>query len=81
MELVSSNDKKNFKGKIVYRENLGSDIFLHLKVSEGEQKIIVRSEPSMVINSSIGDSVMIGWDEQKVMVFDVDGKNVTMKDI
>ena len=81
MELVSSNDKNVFKGKIVYRENLGSDIFLHVTVNEGEQKIIVRSEPSMVINSVIGDSVMIGWDEQKVMVFDVDGKNVTMKDI
>ena len=81
MELVSSNDKNVFKGKIVYRENLGSDIFLHLTFNEGEQKIIVRSEPSMVINSAIGDSVMIGWDEQKVMVFDVDGKNVTMKDI
>ena len=81
MELVTSNDKNVFKGKIVYRENLGSDIFLHVTVNEGEQKIIVRSEPSMVINSAIGDSVMIGWDEQKVMVFDVDGKNVTMKDI
>ena len=81
MELVTSNDKNVFKGKIVYRENLGSDIFLHVTVNEGKQKIIVRSEPSMVINSAIGDSVMIGWDEQKVMVFDVDGKNVTMKDI
>ena len=81
MELVTSNDKNFFKGKIVYRENLGSDIFLHVNVNEGEQKIIVRSEPSMVINSAVGDQVMIGWDEQKVMVFDVDGKNVTMKDI
>ena len=81
MEVVTSNDKNVFKGKIVYRENLGSDIFLHVTVNEGEQKIIVRSEPSMVINSAIGDSVMIGWDEQKVMVFDVDGKNVTMKDL
>ena len=81
MELVTSNDKNVFKGKIVYRENLGSDIFLHVTVNEGEQKIIVRSEPSMVINSAVGDPVMIGWDEQKVMVFDVDGKNVTMKDI
>ena len=81
MELVSSNDKKTFKGDIVYRENLGSDIFLHLSVNEGEQKIIVRSEPNMVIKLAIGDPVMIGWDEQKVMVFDVDGKNVTMKDI
>ena len=81
MELVSSNDKNSFKGKIVYRENLGSDIFLHVTVNEGEQKIIVRSEPSMVINTAVGDQVMIGWDEQKVMVFDVDGKNVTMKEI
>ena len=79
MELVSSNDKNSFKGKIVYRENLGSDIFLHVTVNEGEQKIIVRSEPSMVINTAVGDQVMIGWDEQKVMVFDVDGKNVTMQ--
>ena len=79
MELVSSKDKNVFKGKIVYRENLGSDIFLHLTVNEGEQKIIVRSEPSNVINTAVGDQVMIGWDEQKVMVFDVDGKNITMK--
>ncbi len=81
MELVTSNNENVFKGKIVYRENLGSDIFLHVTVNEGEQKIIVRSEPSMVINSAVGNQVMIGWDEQKVMVFDVDGKNVTMKDI
>ena len=79
MELVSSKDKNVFKGEIVYRENLGSDIFLHLTVNEGEQKIIVRSEPSNVINTAVGDQVMIGWDEQKVMVFDVDGKNVTMQ--
>ena len=79
MELVTSNDKKTFKGKIVYRENLGSDIFLHLTVNEGEQKIIVRSEPSTVINTAVGDQVMVGWDEQKVMVFDVDGKNITMQ--
>ena len=79
MELVSSNNENVFKGKIIYRENLGSDLFLHVTVNEGEQKIIVRSEPSMVFNSAIGDSVMIGWAEQKVMVFDVDGKNLTMQ--
>ena len=79
MELVTSNDKNVFKGKIVYRENLGSDIFLHLTVNEGEQKIIVRSEPSNVINTAVGDQVMIGWDEQKVMAFDVDGENITMQ--
>jgi len=79
MELVSSKDKNVFKGKIVYRENLGSDIFFHLTVNEGEQKMIVRSEPSKVINTAVGDQVMIGWDEQKVMVFDVDGKNITMQ--
>ena len=79
MELVSSKDKNVFKGKIVYRENLGSDIFFHLTVNEGEQKMIVRSEPSMVINTAVGDQVMIGWDEQKIMVFDVDGKNITMQ--
>ena len=79
MELVSSKDKNVFKGKIVYRENLGSDIFFHLTVNKGEQKIIVRSEPSKVINTSVGDQVMVGWDEQKVMVFDGDGKNITMQ--
>ena len=79
MELVSSKDKNVFEGKIIYRENLGSDIFLHLTVNEGEQKIIVRSEPSKVINTAVGDQVMIGWDEQKVLVFDVDGKNITMQ--
>ena len=79
MELVSSNDKNAFKGEIVYRENLGSDIFLHLTINEGEQKLIVRSEPSKGINNAVGDQVMIGWDEQKVLVFDVDGKNITMQ--
>ena len=79
MELVSSKDKNVFKGEIFYRENLGSDNFLHLTVNEGEQKIIVRSEPNNVINTAVGDQVMIGWDEQKVMAFDADGKNITMQ--
>ena len=71
--------KHDYEINLIYRENLGSDIFLHLTVNEGEQKIIVRSEPSKVINSAVGDQVMVGWDEQKVMVFDVDGKHVTMQ--
>ena len=41
--------------------------------------MIVRSEPSKVFNTAVGDQVMIRWDEQKVMVFDVDGKNITMQ--
>ena len=48
-------------------------------MNEREQKIIVRSEPSKVINTAVGDQVLIGWDEQKNMVFDDDGKNVTMQ--
>ena len=79
MELITSKNKNGFEGKLIYRENLGSDVFLHLSINEGDQKIIVRSEPSMVVNSVIGDSIMVGWDEQKVMVFDENGKNMTMK--
>ncbi len=78
MELITSKNKNGFKGKLIYRENLGSDVFLHLSIKDGDQKIIVRSEPSMVVNSVIGDSIMVGWDEQKVMLFDDDGKNITM---
>ena len=79
MELITSKNKNGFEGKLIYRENLGSDVFLHLSINGGDQKIIVRSEPSMVVNSVIGDSIMVGWDEQKVMVFDENGKNMTMK--
>ncbi len=78
MELITSKNENGFKGKLIYRENLGSDVFLHLSIKDGDQKIIVRSEPSMVVNSVIGDSIMVGWDEQKVMLFDDDGKNITM---
>ena len=79
MKLLSSKSKNCFVGKIIFKENLGSDIYLHVTLNEGQHKMIVRSEPSKALNAAIGDEVMIGWLKDKALAFESDGQSLEMK--
>ena len=79
-ELLSSNNSNNcFEGKITYKENLGSDIYLHVNLKEDQHKMIVRSEPDKALDAKIGDMVKIGWMVDRVMVFERNGQSLPTK--
>jgi len=74
--LLSSNSNNCFEGKITYKENLGSDIYLHVNLKDGQHKMIVRSEPEKAIDAKIDDIVKIGWMADKVMAFEENGQSL-----
>ena len=74
--LLSSNSNNCFEGKITYKENLGSDIYLHVNLKDGQHKMIVRSEPEKAIDAKIDDIVKIGWMTDKVMGFEENGQSL-----
>ena len=75
-ELISSDSKTCFEGRITYKENLGSDIYLHVNLKDGQHKMIVRSEPEKAIDAKIDDIVKIGWMADKVMAFEENGQSL-----
>jgi len=78
-ELLSLNSNNCFEGKINYKENLGSDIYLHVNLKEDQHKMIVRSEPDKALDAKIGDMVKIGWMVDKVMAFERNGQSLPTK--
>jgi len=78
-ELLSSNSNNCFEGKITYKENLGSDIYLHVNLKEDQHKMIVRSVPDKALDAKIGDMVKIGWMVEKVMAFERNGQSLPTK--
>jgi len=66
-------------GNAVYRENLGSDIFVHLAIADGSHRLIVRASPSAAANVSIGDTVHAIPDVNKWLAFAPEGNRVGLK--
>ena len=78
-ELISSKSKTCFEGKITYKENLGSDIYLHVTLKDGQHNMIIRSEPEKALDAKIDDIVKIGWMADKVMAFEETGQSLPTK--
>jgi len=78
-DLLTSNGKNSFNGKITYKENLGSDIYLHVILKEGKHKMIVRTEPGKALDTNIGDTVKIGLMVDKLMAFEKNGQYLPIK--
>lgn len=58
---------RGIDARVVHRENLGADVFLHLTVASVERRLLVRVAPGTP--ARIGDHVRIVLDYGKVMVF------------
>ncbi|MEL6101820.1 MAG: ABC transporter ATP-binding protein [Pseudomonadota bacterium] len=65
-------------GTLTFKENLGADIYLHLAVSDGQHRVIVRTEAAMAATLSVGDSVHVEQDRGEALVFDAEGRRVPM---
>ncbi|MEL7257355.1 MAG: ABC transporter ATP-binding protein [Pseudomonadota bacterium] len=57
--------------KIVNRENLGSDIYLHGKLAEEDLRVVFRVSPGT--QAQINTHVHLNFDASKALVFDGDG--------
>ena len=78
MEIIGKNKKKCLNGKIIHKENLGSDVYLHVVLNENEEKIIVRSDSTNAFEVKIGEEVNTEWNDEKILTFDLDGKSLPL---
>lgn len=75
-----SGGKGLMSGTVQYSENLGSDVFLHVAVSEAS-KVLVRCTPSEVASVSVGQSLSLTASPEHMLVFDAEGLRVRSKPI
>ena len=77
-ELGSAHMRGCFVGRLVYKENLGSDVYLHVALDDGVNRIIARVAPEEAQDAAIGDELRLGTDPGKVMAFGMDGRRLSL---
>ena len=76
LEITNESNENTFSGTVAYRENLGSDIFFHINIEDGSNKIIVRGLPQFTHQISNGSSVNIKRVSDKALLFNQAGMRV-----
>ncbi|SLN19429.1 Maltose/maltodextrin import ATP-binding protein MalK [Pseudoruegeria aquimaris] len=61
------------EGQVLHLENLGSEVHVHLGVSEQEEPLIARVSPDEAHDLVLGASATFGIDPARVLVFNPDG--------
>ena len=78
--ILQPQSKASFKGELTYKENLGSDVFLHLDIGLTDQKVVIRTEPQESNSSKIGETISFSASHNKYLVFDENGKRIDVKE-
>ena len=76
LEITNESNENTFSGTVAYSENLGSDIFFHVNIEDGSNKIIVRGLPQFTHQISNGSSVNIKRVSDKALLFNQAGMRV-----
>ena len=76
LEITNESNDNTFSGIVAYRENLGSDIFFHVNIEDGSNKIIVRGLPQFTHQISNGSNVNIKRVSDKALLFNQAGMRV-----
>ena len=63
-------------GQVVYRENLGSDLFLHISLGGAPAPIIVRCDSSALDSTEIGSSLRVAIPTEALLLFDLGGRRI-----
>ena len=78
LALRPRNTSGCFVGRLVYKENLGSDVYLHVTLEDGAQRIVARATPAEAQDTAIGDELRLGADPGKAMIFGADGRRLPL---
>ena len=78
LELKKKDSKNCFLGRLTYKENLGSDVFLHISINDGKHQVIVRTSPVEGQNLSLGEKLWVANSPMKAIAFDLTGARIEL---
>ena len=78
--LHESTPGKTFSGKLIYKENLGSEVFLHIHVDGVEDNLIIRVGPNEAHEISIDDDISVAHFPGKALIFDQHGSRLKLSE-
>ena len=67
-----------FGGRLVYKENLGADVYLHAALADGAHRIIARVTPAQAHDAAVGDELWLDPDGGRTMAFGPDGRRLAL---
>ena len=67
-----------FAGRLVYKENLGADVYLHARLAGGAHRIIARVTPGQAHDAAIGDELWLDPDRGRTLAFGPDGRRLAL---
>ena len=73
--LLTAGDEHGFTGRLTHTENLGSDVFLHVSLADGRDRMVARATPD-ALTLPPGAPVRIGRRRGEAMVFGADGRRL-----
>ena len=68
--------REKLRGRLVHRENLGSDLLLHVEVPGVPEPLIARADPTTGGGFAIGDSLGLAIDPENALLFDAEGRRI-----
>ena len=77
---ICTHQTADFTGIVTHRENLGSDVFLHIALTDGNHRLIVRAAPRDVSHLSIGQTAHVVRAHGQAMVFAQTGERIRFLD-
>ncbi|BBK31851.1 carbohydrate ABC transporter ATP-binding protein (CUT1 family) [Stella humosa] len=63
-------------GTLTYRENLGSDLFLHVALAGADAPVVIRHDPAEIASFPVGEPVTMRIGEVQTLIFDQAGKRL-----
>jgi len=70
--------------RIIYKENLGADVFVHAALGGGitdvEHRVIVRSSPETARSLAVGTAVQLHLDPARILVFGADKGRLPLRE-
>jgi multiple sugar transport system ATP-binding protein len=75
-ERLAVSSSASLKGRLVHRENLGSDLLLHVEVPGVAAPLIARADPVAGEGFTIGDTLGLAIEPRHALLFDAKGRRI-----
>ncbi|MEM6354811.1 MAG: ABC transporter ATP-binding protein [Pseudomonadota bacterium] len=80
LALVPEGTARAIAGRLIYKENLGADTYLHLATHDGAHRLLVRAETRDAAKLSLQQTVHAGLARGEALVFGADEQRLTVRD-